>query len=139
MLGHGRWSYIGLIAVVLTGLPLGLLERQILRSLPFFDTLTMSLSLPALILAVGTGFLEEWIFRGILLRTSQDFMGEVPALVYVAAIYTLLLLGYGSWPLLIMGLATALLWGWVVLRTGSIYAVGLAQGLSNIMIFLLRR
>src|SRR5690349_21421189 len=59
--------------VGLTGFGLGYLEYQILRPVPLISALTwQDIVLPALVLLIFTGYLEEYIFRGLMQRASVD-------------------------------------------------------------------
>jgi membrane protease YdiL (CAAX protease family) len=64
--------YIGIL-----GLPLGWLEYRILKPEPLAVSLRLQdILVPALILLVFTGFLEEFIFRGLMQTSSQNVLGK---------------------------------------------------------------
>ena len=122
--------------VCLSGIGLGYLEYQILRPEPLVAELRLELVwLPALILLVFTGLLEEFIFRGLLQYTAVSKLGRT-GLVYTAALFAVLHLGYGSWLDLLFVFAVALYFGWSVQRSSSILGVSLAHGMINIGLFL---
>ena len=131
-----RFSWMQLI-VGLTGLGLGLLEYLILRPEPLINELTwQSLWLPALIFFVAVGFSEEYIFRGVLQRTSSQVMGSW-GIVYASAIFALMHMGFYSWLDVVFVFGIALFFGWAVKKTGSLFGVTLSHGFANIMLYLI--
>ena len=123
--------------VILLGLVLGFAEYHILRPEPLIDELTLSrFVIPALVLVLATGFLEEFIFRGILQRTAGAALGPL-AVLYVSVIFAIFHIGYRSGTDIVFVFLIALLYGWVVWRTGSIIGVSVSHGVTNITLFLL--
>ncbi|MEX0799622.1 MAG: CPBP family intramembrane glutamic endopeptidase [Dehalococcoidia bacterium] len=126
------------LGVVVFGLALGFCEYHILRPEPLIGELTLARFIgPALVLMFATGFFEEFIFRGILQRTAAQALGGPLALVYVSLIFAILHIGYASATDFAFVFAIALLYGWVVMRTGSIISVSVSHGITNITLFLL--
>jgi uncharacterized protein len=124
------------LLIALIGVGLGYLEFLILRPAPLTNGLSLGqIWLPALILLIFTGFLEEWIFRGLLQYTAVRSFGWA-GFFYTAAVFAVLHLGYHSALDIVFVFAVALLFGWVVIRTGSIIGVTLAHGLTNIGLYL---
>jgi uncharacterized protein len=120
-----------------TGLFLGCIEFFILGSTPFASGIsTHQIWLPALILLVFTGFLEEIIFRGVLQITALQYLGKT-GILYISVVFTLLHLGYYSILNLAFVFFVALLFGWFAKRSKSILGVCLAHGLINIMVYLI--
>ena len=129
-----RWGLQ--LAIGLSGLAFGILEYYILRPDPLVATLTWrSFWLPALILLVSTGLLEEMIFRGLLQRTSIDLL-SLWGIGYVAVLFAVLHIGYRSLLDVVFVLAVGLFFGWIVHRTRSLLGVTLSHGLTNIVLFL---
>ena len=123
-------------AVVCLGLGLGFLEYQILRPEPLIGELTLArFVLPALILLVATGFLEEFLFRGILQTSASQVLAGF-AIPYVSLVFAILHIGYRSALDVAFVLVIALIYGWVARRTGSIMGVSMSHGITNIMLFL---
>jgi membrane protease YdiL (CAAX protease family) len=123
--------------VILFGLFLGLAEYHILRPEPLIDELTLrQFVVPALVLLFATGFLEEFIFRGILQSAATAALKSLPIL-YVSLIFAILHIGYRSGTDLLFVFLIAVLYGWVVRRTGSIIGVSVSHGVTNITLFLL--
>ncbi len=123
------------LVVMLTGLGFGLVEYLILRPEPLVAELSWQAAwLPALILLVTTGLVEELIFRGVLQRAAVEAFGGW-GIVYVAVLFAILHLGFLSWVDLIFVFAIALFFGWVVKKTGSLLGVTLSHGVINIILF----
>ena len=124
------------LGVALTGLAFGYVEYHILRPDPLARSLTWEeIWLPALILLVSTGFAEELIFRGMMQRAATEALGRWGVL-YVAALFAVLHVGYQSLADVLFVFVVALVFGWARERTGSIVGVSLAHGLTNIVLFL---
>lgn len=124
------------ILIALSGIGLGYLEYLILRPAPLVAELRLELIwAPALILLIFTGFLEEWIFRGLMQYTAMRSFGRL-GFYYVAAVFAVLHLGYRSVLDVLFVFGVAVFFGWAVQRTGSISGVTIAHGLTNIGLFL---
>jgi uncharacterized protein len=124
----------GLIAPV--GLGLGIVDYLILRPQALSSGLSLpTLIIPALILLLSTGFLEELVFRGLLQKESIA-LGSW-GWVFVALYYAIIQLGNGSPLQAVFAFGVALFYGWIVKRTGSIVGVSLSHGLLNIGVFLI--
>lgn len=137
-LGRGPLGLLGYLPIVLTGFPFGLMEYHILKPPPLVNPLTPAqLGIAALVLSLCTGFLEELIFRGILLHLSRDLFGDWAGVLYVSLLFSVLHLRYLSWLHGLLAVTVGLFFGWVVLKTRTIYSVSLAHGFTNIVVFLL--
>jgi hypothetical protein len=125
------------LLIAVFGLALGFAEYQILRPDALIDDLTLrQFVLPALVIMFATGFLEEFIFRGVLQRLAEGVLGQ-SGLLYVSLIFAILHIGYRSATDFLFVFAIALLYGWVVRKTGSIIGVSVSHGITNITLFLL--
>jgi len=131
------------LAVGLSGLLFGVAEYFILAPEPMIiELIWQEIWLPALIFLMCTGFVEEFIFRGVLQRTAVEAFGGW-GIVYVSLLFaTVHLVHYleiGLTGILIdigFVFAVALFFGWVVKRTGSLFGVTLAHGITNILLYL---
>jgi len=124
------------IGIIFIGPLLGYIEYMILQPRPLAPALTAAhIWLPALILLVSTGFAEELIFRGVMQRTAIDVLGRW-GIPYISALFAILHVGYHSLVDVVFVFGVALLFGWIVKRTGSITGVSIAHGLTNIFLFL---
>lgn len=124
------------MAIALSGLLFGYAEYRILQPEPLTTSLALSaIWLPALILLICSGFLEELLFRGLLQWAAIETMGRF-GILYVAVLFAMLHLGYQSASHLLLVFGVGLFFGWVVARTASLLGVTLAHGLTNILLFL---
>lgn len=119
------------------GFGLGALEFLILQPVPIIEQFAwVSFLLASLSLLIFTGFAEELWFRGLLQHSALRALGN-KAIVYVALLFAILHIGYLSFIDFLFVLAVGLIFGLIVLRTGSILGVTLAHGTTNITLFLL--
>jgi membrane protease YdiL (CAAX protease family) len=126
------------LAIGIVGIELGWVEYQILQPTPLATELTwQALWLPALILLVSTGLLEELLFRGLLQSAAISLIGRGPALLFVATLFAVLHIGYASVLDVLFVFVIGLVFGLFVDRTRSILGVTLAHGITNISLFLL--
>ena len=131
------------LLVGLVGLGFGIAEYYILVVMPPEPLLELlaveptlqSTWLPALVLLLSTGFVEELIFRGVLQKTATDAFGTW-GIVYVSYIFAILHIGFLSWIDVIFVFGVALFFGWVVKKTGSLLGVILSHGITNILLFI---
>lgn len=119
--------------IILLGIPMGWAEYQILEP-EFMLGAHASWLVPILILMVGTGVLEELLFRGLLQHTFTEAVGMHGILV-VSAIFGFLHLG-NSWLDCLLAGGIGFIFALVVRKTGSIYGVSISHGVINIMLFL---
>lgn len=123
-------------AIGLSGLLFGVVEYFILKPEPLIAELTWpGALLPALVLLVSTGVVEELIFRGVLQRTAVEAFGGW-GIVYVSLIFAILHIGFLSLIDVVFVFAVALFFGLVVKKTGSLFGVSLSHGITNIILFL---
>jgi membrane protease YdiL (CAAX protease family) len=135
-LGLGRRPLLQLF-VIPTGLLLGVAEYLILRPEPMVQGSSWSdFIVPAIILLVCTGFAEEFMFRGIMQETMRPIFGT-SCIVLVSIIFTVQHIGYRSPLDLVVVMVAGLMFGVVAYRCRSIWAVTLAHGLTNIVLFLI--
>ena len=122
--------------VALTGMGFGMVEYLILRPEPLILALRwQEVIVPALILLVATGFVEELAFRGVMQRSAQ-VLGSW-GWIYIAVVFSVLQIGHLSALHWLFVLAVSLFFGWIVKRTGSILGVSLSHGLTNVCLFLI--
>lgn len=126
------------LLIALTGLTFGYAEYRILAPAPLVATLSwQDLWLPALVLLVSTGFLEELIFRGLMQQSGEGLLGSGGSNLYVSVVFAVLHLGYHSALDLVFVFIVSLFFGWIFTRTRSLLGITLAHGLTNIMLFLI--
>jgi membrane protease YdiL (CAAX protease family) len=133
-----RFGFVPLqLMIGLAGLGLGILEYIILTPEPLIPELTLQTAwLPALILVLSTGLVEEFIFRGVLQKVSVEMFGGW-GIVYVSLLFAILHIGFLSWIDIIFVFAIALFFGWIVHKTRSLLGVILCHGIINIVLFII--
>ena len=133
---NARGLFVQLL-VMLSGVIFGVAEYYILRPKPLISELHWGEALlPAFVLLVGTGFTEEFIFRGVVQRASMEALGKW-GLPYVALLFSLLHLIHLSAIDIAFVFVIALFFGWVVNKTGSLLGVTLSHGITNIVLYLI--
>lgn len=130
------------LGIGIIGVGLGIVEYLILAPEPLITELSWQTAwLPSLVLLLSTGFVEEFIFRGVLQKTATDAFGGW-GIVYVSFLFAILHIGWirAESPLAILDIvfvfAVALLFGWIVKKTGSLIGVTLSHGVTNIVLFI---
>ena len=120
-----------------TGIIFGIGEYLILRPEPLISELGWgTLLFPALVLLAGTGFVEEFVFRGVLQQVSVPALRRW-GLPYVALLFAGLHLIHHSAIDIAFVFVIGLFFGWVVSRTGSLLGVTLSHGVTNITVYLI--
>lgn len=124
------------LLIGLSGFIFGVAEYLILRPEPLISELTLGMVLLSVfVLLMGTGLVEEFVFRGVIQRTSIEALGGW-GLPYVAFVFAILHMIHQSVLDIVFVFAVALFFGWVVKRTGSLLGVIIAHGITNILLFL---
>ncbi len=137
------WSEIGWawkvdgtqLLIGLLGLPLSIVGYITLQPRPLANLDAMQMLLAALILIVFTGWLEEFVFRGVLLKTASDAFGKGGVLIS-SAIFASMYFGTLAVSYIFFMAFVGLLFGWIAQRTRSGWGVALAHGLMNVGMFL---
>ena len=124
------------LLVGLAGVVFGVAEYFILAPEAMITELTWQMVwLPALVFLLCTGFVEEFIFRGVLQRSAVGAFGRW-GIVYVSLVFATLHMGFLSWIDVAFVFVVALFFGWVVKKTGSLLGVTLSHGITNIVLYL---
>jgi len=125
------------LVVGLTGIVFGVVEYFILVQEPLIaEFMLQEIWLPAVILLLCTGFVEEFIFRGVLqLGITENFKGW--GIPYVSLLFASTYIGFLPEIDLVFIFAVALWFGWIVRKTGSLLGVALSRGVSNVMLYLI--
>lgn len=117
------------LLVALSGVPLGLLGCLILRPSPVsatFDWYETVIS--SLVLLILVAFPEEVIFRGMLQRTVSELFGP-SGLLLSSLLFAAMHVSSRSLVYVVFSGSVGLLFGWYVMRTGSIWGAVLGHGL----------
>jgi hypothetical protein len=126
------------LAVMLTGIPFGIIEYYILKPKSIAVGLsTTGIAFVAVGLIIATGFVEELVFRGVLLSSAVKVFGDKAGLIGVTVVFAALHIGWLSILDLLFVFAIGLFFGVLRLKTGSIAGVSLSHGLDNVVLFLI--
>jgi hypothetical protein len=124
-------------AIGLSGLVLGLVDYFILEPDALIPALNWrEIIVPTIIFILATGLAEELAFRGVMQHAATEVLTKWGWIV-VAVVYGLLQMGHGSVLHGFFAFGVALLFGWIVKRTGSIMGVSMSHGLANVGLYLL--
>jgi uncharacterized protein len=134
----GTWRGFPLqLKIGISGLGFGYLQYLVLGPEALVDALVLrEMLVPSLILLIFGGFLEELIFRGLLLRAAVETVGRF-AILYVSLLYAAFHLGYHSVLNLILVFMIGVFFSYAALRTRSLLGVSMAHGLINLTMFLI--
>lgn len=140
------WRYMGVngrfllwqLPIALSGFVIGYLEYLILKPESLIQSFTwVNYVAAGLILLISTGFMEELLFRRIMQVTAVERFGRTFGIIYIAAIFGVMHIGYNSVPDVLFVFLAGLYLGWVVDKTGSIIGATFAHGIANITLFLI--
>ena len=125
------------LAIMLTGIPFGIIEYLILKPNPLALGLsTVNFILLAIGFIVATGFVEELVFRGVFQNNAIKALGKKAGLICVTAVFAALHIGWLQMLDVAFVFAIGLFFGVLTLKTGSIAGVSLSHGLTNVFLFL---
>ena len=124
------------IGIALVGIPLGLAGYFLLEPQTLIIGLTWAdMILPGVIFILCTGFIPELIFRGVMQQTAWQFMGKW-GLLYVSLLSGIMSMNQFSMLNMLFMFGVALLFSWIVKKTGSLLGVMLAHGIMNIGLYM---
>jgi membrane protease YdiL (CAAX protease family) len=131
-----RWrGSLWQISVVLISVGLGFVEFTILRPAPLGSLpWTLAGAGPALLLGLSTSLPEELIFRGLLQTALRPVLARWTVL-YAAAVFAVLHIGYRSATDLVFVFCVGLIFGFVFERTRSIIGTTIGHGVANVVLF----
>jgi membrane protease YdiL (CAAX protease family) len=120
------------VAVVFL-LPIGLaLAQALFLGLRFWESYHISPTTILLVpLLAAWGYIEEGLFRGVLLRSSVPLLGATGALVLSSFLYASFMMLWGSLPFAIFSFFLGLLMGFLYLRSRSLMYVGTVHALTD--------
>ena len=125
------------LAIMLTGIPFGILEYLFLTPAPIttglsaFDTVLLAGGF-----IVATGFTEELVFRGVLQNNVVKAFGSKIGLIAVSVVFAVLHIGWLNIFDVILVFSISLFFGVLMLKTGSLAGVSLSHGLTNVFLFI---
>jgi membrane protease YdiL (CAAX protease family) len=114
-------------------LPIGLaLAQALFLGFRFWESYRISPSTIYLVpMLAAWGFIEEGLFRGVLLRSSVPLLGSRGALVLSSFLYAAFMLLWGSLPFALFSFLMGLLMGAIYLRSRSLMYVGTVHALTD--------
>jgi uncharacterized protein len=122
---------------VIAGFGIGITEYLIIGTSPLINTFSLeAIWLPALLIIISTGLVEELMFRGVLQKLSEAAMGR-QGIIYISLLFAILHLGFYSWQDVVFVFLVALFFAAIVKRTGSLLGAILAHGIANTTLFLI--
>lgn len=125
------------ILIASLGTLLGLIEYLILRPASIESQLTLwTVVFASSVFIVTTGFVEELVFRGVLQTVMKQRFGWT-GLLYTSILFSVLHLGFLSVLDMAFVFAVAMLFAWLVNKTGSLLGVTLAHGLTNVGLYVI--
>lgn len=128
-------SIWGQLGIGLTGILLGSFGYIILRSGSLLPSSNWQIFLSLFILLLYAGFIEEFIFRGLMQHGAVDEFGNW-GIILISLLTAVSYVRYLSIEWLFFSLAFSLYFGWLTRKTGSILGASLAHGLLNVTLFL---
>lgn len=115
---------------------IGLIEYQLLEPSPLADYSLREFIPTSMILIVNTGILEELVFRGLMQYNAERLAG-FHGLVFVSLLFGVLhITNLVFWDVLLAA-GAGLLFAVVIRKTGSIWGVSIAHGMTNISLFII--
>ncbi|KUO53577.1 MAG: hypothetical protein APF76_12270 [Desulfitibacter sp. BRH_c19] len=136
-MGYSFSNFQAQLIIGTIGIPLGVIHYQILK--PVYSDLNLvanELWFTVLVLIICTGFLEEFIFRGILFRASVEVVGN-KALLYVSCIYSVMHIAHGSLVNVIFVFLVAILFTKILIWQKNIIGISLAHGLMTVTLYVI--
>ncbi len=126
------------VAVIFLGIPLGFVEHRILdlESIVQFE-LARDLFVPFIAMYLGTGILEELLFRGLIQKTSIDLYGKSIGLLFTTVSFMIMHIGWDSMLDVIFVGAVGLFYSFVILRTKSLFSISISHTMVNLSLFIL--
>lgn len=125
------------IAVIIFGFIFGAVEYLILRPEPLVPIPSVeSFIVTSLILIIGTGLMEELVFRGVLQQAAEKALGVKGSILFATLVFTTLHIGWNSAIDLMFVFTAGTMWGIVFYRTRSIIGITISHGITNILLFI---
>jgi hypothetical protein len=136
-LNRPKVKYVPLeLGAIFFAVPFGIVEYHILKPGILVPLGFESLMVPAVILIVCTGFLEELAFRGLMQYHAVRTLGFV-GIILISVLFGFLHIGNLSVPDVLLASSVGFLYSLIVRVTDSIYGVSISHGIINIVVFLI--
>ncbi len=125
------------IVVILLGIPLGFVEHSILDLESIIQLeLARDLFVPFIAMYLGTGILEELLFRGLIQKTSIDLYGKTIGLVFTTVSFMVMQICWDSGIDVIFVGVVGLFYSFVILRTKSLFSISISHTMVNLSLFI---
>jgi membrane protease YdiL (CAAX protease family) len=95
----------------------------------------LQLAMITVIMVGFVGFVEEYLFRGLLQRSLEEEFGRWPGLLLASAIFGLMHSGYGLYAEIVFAGVIGLVYGILYDYLDSLIFVILAHGFLNVFLF----
>ena len=126
------------VGIILSGVGLGFIEFQILKvDAISLDTSPVKLLAPLSAIYLGTGLLEELLFRGVIQRHAIDTLGTAWGIALTTLIFMVMHTGWQSFADIIFVGVVGCIFSLIVLRTGSLLGVSISHALVNLSLFII--
>lgn len=123
------------LLIAFLSFPLSAIVYAIQGPAPLLSPISWSAAPSIFVVVICTGFLEEFVFRGVLQTTSLKVLGDW-GLLYVSAVSAALYIGYRSVAMIAFMFAVSLGFALLVARSRSLLGVSTAHGLANVGLLL---
>lgn len=125
------------IGIALLAIPFGVMEYLILRPASLISSFSgEDILMAILILFIGTGLLEEVIFRGLLQKKTMDMMGAWRGMLFVTLLFAVLHIGNLSFLDVLLVFFIGGIYAVVVHKTKTIIGVTVSHTMVNVMLFI---
>ena len=121
--------------IAMTGFIFGVIEYFILEPPTLIGSITFWVILSIISIFIFTGFVEELIFRGMILTNAERILGKTIGLIFVSVLFATMHIIWRDPIDIIFVFGIALFYGYVFLRTRSISGIALSHGIASIMLF----
>ncbi|MHB1152944.1 MAG: CPBP family intramembrane glutamic endopeptidase [Eubacteriales bacterium] len=126
------------LLIALLGLPLGFIGFIIIKpDIKETAATPGGVILWVLVFIICTGFLEEFLFRGILYNVILNLKDDKKALFYTSFLYTVLMISGKSFLNVIYAFSVSIIFCRIFGQFKSILGLSLAHGLTNIMLYII--
>lgn len=126
------------IGAILFGIIFGVIEFAILRPAPLIQVFTPEdFAVAALMILIGTGLMEELVFRGIIQQAAERALGATGSILFTTLVFTVLHIGWNSLLDLLFVFTAGAIWGIFFYRTRSIVGITISHAITNILLFII--
>lgn len=130
----------GVLLLVVTGVatvPIALLGYYLAPDTALYsgDLSGRDALIVAVMLVIFAAFLEEIVFRRLLLTVTTRQFGKWVGIALSSYVYSMMFLGTGSVPYMVLMGVLGTWWGWLAYRMDSIWATGFAHGTFLVLLY----